>query len=807
MHNEHRKLVLWLDLFGNSQGVDVNGEQPVEGNGTNSGENNSMLAIESNGQEGQESTKQQQTSGPIPYTIDDVNALFDVMSEDKEPTGKSQDAAKVLMDRIKDDMERLSGLNVDQLDDNPEIMLKVGAALRAQLPTQSIGSRGTGNGAVQVTANGRSILQPQKLAHWSGLPDITSYGNFLSDQDITEDDLVMPRTSESAAETLQEAKDELMARLQDTSRAPEESNDQSYDEGQVQDTEIEDEIPDSAEESEEEDDDEEDYHNPNDQERGLLTDVPLVLGPTEIEALPMIIQAGIVDNFGSIKSSSDRQGAKNMQAVRCHILLAQEAGRNVLRELLIFIAAWDLPDDEFYFKMMVQIMESILKNGLMSHAYSDFGQAKDIISPAQAVVIKILTHIFRSKYSPSSGQNNNEQPPPRPKIPAPLSRVDVLTVRYIFTVFRGNIIPETCALIYLQGQIRAGLAMAEDFPLNLWDMERVYEGVYQFLEFFAVLTENNDWKSLLVEWEIVYDLVTLLKELDASIPKAPLSASMAQPAANQTGTLTASKTLQPSAQSASSVERLHNSSTSSQQPPLPPLPSTPASQALSDSSTPLPPAPRNQSPPPPTPSEDPSTFEWRNLKKLIVLVLSSLVWKSVNVQTQIRENVGVETILSCTQYDGHNPYIKEHAVMCLKFLLESNAENQAIVRELEARGVVNDSNTDDLGVRARLGGDGRVRVENINEPPSNLANVMMPGAGGTSSGTGSRSGGPSIGAGERARRMARRASESNAAAELLGERFAKLDLERKNAGASGSGGHVERERFEAADDDDDFEFM
>jgi palmitoyltransferase len=51
-------------------------------------------------------------------------------------------------------------------------------------------------------------------------------------------------------------------------------------------------------------------------------------------------------------------------------------------------------------------------------------------------------------------------------------------------------------------------------------------------------------------------------------------------------------------------------------------------------------------------TEDPADFEWRNLKKLIVLVLSSLVWKSPTVQNQIREYGGVETILSCTSYDG-----------------------------------------------------------------------------------------------------------------------------------------------------------
>jgi len=395
-------------------------------------------------------------------------------------------------------------------------------------------------------------------------------------------------------------------------------------------------IIESAEDSMEEEDDEEDddeYGRTGDQERGLLTDVPLVLGPTEIEALPMIIQAGIVDNFGS--KDAARQGVKNMQAVRCHILLAQEAGRNVLRELLIFIAAWDLPDDEFYFKMMVQIMEAILKNGLMTHAYTDFGQPKDIISPAQAVVIKILTHIFRAKYSPATVVQENNQPVQKARIPSPLIRVDVLTVRYIFVVFRGNIIPETCALIYLQGQIRAGRALAEDFPLNLWDMERVYEGVYQFLEFFAVLTENNDWKRLLVQWEIVYDLVTLIKELDTSIAKVALTKSMPPPAATANGSSSKSEPQSRPTAAPVAVERPYDPPAVDSDPTLAEQPSSPP-----------------MSPPPPAVTEEPADFEWRNLKKLIVLVLSSLVWKSPTVQNQIREYGGVETILSCTQYDG-----------------------------------------------------------------------------------------------------------------------------------------------------------
>ncbi|KAF4975808.1 hypothetical protein F66182_17533, partial [Fusarium sp. NRRL 66182] len=98
-------------------------------------------------------------------------------------------------------------------------------------------------------------------------------------------------------------------------------------------------------------------------------------------------------------------------------------------------------------------------------------------------------------------------------------------------------------------------------------------------------------------------------------------------------------------------------------------------------------------------TEDPCEFEWRNLKKLIVLVLSSLVWRCPEVQNQIRKHGGVEAILSCTSFDAHNPYMKEHAVMCLKFLLENNKENQKIVEELEAREVVRDES----GVLAKTG--------------------------------------------------------------------------------------------------------
>lgn len=80
------------------------------------------------------------------------------------------------------------------------------------------------------------------------------------------------------------------------------------------------------------------YYNP-----GLLTNIPPILGPSEIEALPMIIQNGIAPLEGT---------DKDMQSVRCNILLAQESGRALLRELLAFLGAWEVEERDFCYKMM-----------------------------------------------------------------------------------------------------------------------------------------------------------------------------------------------------------------------------------------------------------------------------------------------------------------------------------------------------------------------------------------------------------------------------------------------------------------------
>ncbi|KAF2847437.1 hypothetical protein T440DRAFT_191277 [Plenodomus tracheiphilus IPT5] len=466
---------------------------------------------------------------------------------------------------------------------------------------------------------------------------------------------------------------------------------------------------------EDDDDNDDDYDDiPGDEGRGLLTDVPLILGPTEIEVLPMIIMAGIVEpqegQPGYHSDSTVFSSVRSMHGVRCHLLLAQDNGRNLLRELLIFVAAWDLREEELYFKFMVKIMEAILANQLLPFAYHAFreSESKDIISPAQAVIMKLLTNIFRARQAraqPTKGHLKAAAPQ--------VDQGDVHMVNFLLTEFRRHIIPQTCALIFLQGQIRAGHAQPEDFPLNLWDMERMYEGVYQYLEFFAILTEHETWKRMLSNWEIANELVTLLKELDAAIPKGQLSPpplrnvghapyppapvevdispqhhqqqQQQQDQQQQTHLQQQQHQMQLQQQYQQQQQQdQHEHQPHQQQQPQPVAVERPYDMTAA-AADPYVPPPTSPSPRPymDEAADEPSDFEWRNLKKLAVLVLSSLVWKNKHVQDQIRPLGGIEAVLNCCSYDEHNPYIREHAIMCLRFLMEGNRENQDRIRALE----------------------------------------------------------------------------------------------------------------------------
>ncbi|KAL8930732.1 MAG: hypothetical protein Q9208_000273 [Pyrenodesmia sp. 3 TL-2023] len=688
--NEKRKLLLWLDLFANSRSSDQYDSAEIP-----SRKDRPFAPVEPHGESFlREAPGQLGKFAEFPGDVLVSNAIELVQSAKKDGTHETREMHA-------DEAARLSSQVLDTVEGMVSMTLEQNR--RDAIISGSTSKNGTSDTAAYYDpATAPDVNQPL-----SRLPDLALNADLRGNGAIKPEDMKCLRTPQSAAVVLQQAKDQLMARLRDDPSEPEDNGDQrsfSATAGNGEDA-----GDDMAAESMDNNDDDDDYQT-NDQERGLLTDVPLVLGPSEIEALPMMIQGGIVPNLAT--KGEDGKDHTDMQSVRCNILLAQEAGRSLLRELLIFIAAWDLPEEELYFKLMIQIMEAILANGLMPFAYQAFGEVKDIVSPAQSMVIKILTQIFRTKQGLVSNNSRGTVPNTTQRRDPP-TRVDLLVIRYIFTVFRQCIIPETCALIYLQGQIRAGHCLPEDFPLNLWDMERVYEGVYQFLEFFAVLTESEDWKGLLVNWEIVSELVTLLRELDASIPKSALGPIPSAAAATQALSSAASAMQDPQA-----WDRVYTST------PAPvaverPYDSLPTDGPLATTNNgingSIPTAqsePGSPSPSQAIDSQDPADFEWRNLKKLVVLVLSSLVWKSPTVQNQIRAYGGVEMILACCNFDANNPYIREHAIMCLRFLLEGNLENQSIVENLKPRGAVPTAQQEEVQAGAGISGD------SVEAPPS-----------------------------------------------------------------------------------------
>ncbi|KAI9702850.1 MAG: copper transport protein [Candelina mexicana] len=457
-----------------------------------------------------------------------------------------------------------------------------------------------------------------------------------------------------------------------------------------------------AEDSIDEEDDEDDeeleqgYRGPGDQARGILTDIPLVLGPEDIDALPMLISIGL----RGLPCNAHTKGLESnlpqdLQSVRCNILLSQETGRNLLREMLIFIAAWDLREKEDYVRFMMIIFRQILADELVQFSYQSFGEIKDIVSPAQTVVVKLLTHIFRENNAKAAeATTNNVEGATKSSTAGPPK--EILAVQYLFTVFRQHIVPETCALIHLQGLIRIGSYAPEDFPLNLWDVERVYEGIYQFLEFFAVLTESDDWKDILIKWEFAFELLALLKELNTAIPKGQLGAT------EYASSATSNAISQLNAPLSLSVER-----------PYDPTPINPTDQHADAAES----ADGDEAQ---MGAEEPAEFEWRNLKKLIILIMCSLAWKSPTVQNQVRKLGGVELILNCTSFDAHNPYIREHSILCIRFLMENNMENQKIVAELEARSVVPNEVFDEKGYEAYVDQDEKVQLRRKDPAPKPL---------------------------------------------------------------------------------------
>ena len=372
MDNERRKLLLWMDLFGNSPCAD----------------SSFMGRVDPAAYFPPEDFVSRDQLAEAAQTLENLGI--------GDPPRLAQ--ASIKLDSRKESSDATSGTRFQEADvGSPAESLSMSILRQTAVHNQpgaspmrqpsnkgASGQRGSNIAADIVnellnmpddvpTLNGRSIVSPRlNESNFNGLGG----GKAVAPAD----DESMPCTPADAAHSLRFAKEQLVDRLFGRHESPtqvevddlfgEDPDNDEEDAADASETAAQGSVDDDEDE-EDEDDEDDAYPGTGDQERGLLTDVPLVLGPAEIEALPMIVQAGIVDKF----ASKNPEGIyENMQAIRCNILISQESGRNLLRELLIFVAAWDLADDELYFKVMVQIMEAVLVNGLIPYTYQSFAE-------------------------------------------------------------------------------------------------------------------------------------------------------------------------------------------------------------------------------------------------------------------------------------------------------------------------------------------------------------------------------------------------------------------------------------------------
>jgi len=387
---------------------------------------------------------------------------------------------------------------------------------------------------------------------------------------------------------------------------------------------------DNGEEEEEEEEDDDSYvEGPL---RGLLTEIPNILDTKQIEALHMTVKACIVDSMGSGLTPA----GENLQKTRCKMLLALDCGKNLLRELLVFIAVWDQTDQQFIFQITAQIIESFHHNALLPYAWNSLRILKDLVSPAQTVLLKLINYMFRARkdspiYDDLKDYNR-----------------DAKLIHFLYNYFRCRVVPDCLALIHAQAQIRQNKRHPGDFPVDLWDMERAKDGLMQYLDFISVIAEIPEMRHLLVEWETVYELVSLLKALDAGVARKGLD-EMPLP---------------------SQVRRAQQA----------------GSTAPYVDQTPMPVVHPNN----PPLHDNPHKFAWSGIKVQILIILTHLIAPTNArrngpgnpiVQKQLLHHDGIIPLLQCLNYDGNNEYIKERATLTIKYLMEGCKEAQDFVKE------------------------------------------------------------------------------------------------------------------------------
>jgi hypothetical protein len=379
---------------------------------------------------------------------------------------------------------------------------------------------------------------------------------------------------------------------------------------------------------------------------GLLTEVPNILDPKQIEALHMIIKSCILDSAGS---GPTRHG-ESLQQARCRIMIATECGRNLLREMLVFIAVWEKDEQSLIFQISSQIVQALHESCLIHHAWEAVRSPKDIMSPAQTVLLRLITYLARTAFYPSKNYNPDPDPEgdPESRLANPDFRLSRM-LHYFYTIFRNRIAPECIALMRIQGEVRAGTIDPADFPVDNWDLERAKDGLVQFLDFLYTIADIYLLRQHLIDYDAVYDLLKLLEGLDLAVERAPFPVTRRNDVA-------------------------------------PTVPTSMPTPQPSSSGNPPPPPP----PPPPPLSEPPQDFPWAGIKGQVLSILAALLQPppgqsspgNPTVQLQIVKHNGIVALLNCCLYDDNNRFCRERTQLCLKWLMDGSPDAAAFLQNL-----------------------------------------------------------------------------------------------------------------------------
>ncbi|GMG60249.1 unnamed protein product [Ambrosiozyma monospora] len=83
---------------------------------------------------------------------------------------------------------------------------------------------------------------------------------------------------------------------------------------------------------------------------------------------------------------------------------------------------------------------------------------------------------------------------------------------------------------------------------------------------------------------------------------------------------------------------------------------------------------------------DPTKKLFPEVKSILIEIITCLVYQNKDNQDLVRNTQSLELILNNCNLDANEPFIKERAILCIKYLLENNPDNQNFISQLEAKG-------------------------------------------------------------------------------------------------------------------------